>query len=86
MLQLNRQNNLNRYYYDSLHDTLTVYLDKSKDMYSEEIYKGIYIIYDEYSDNIIGAEILDFKYRNIEQLKNRLPIEVMNVVNNFEYS
>lgn len=72
----------NKYYYDPLYDTLTIYLNKETNFYSEEEFSGIYIMYSEENDTVIGAEILYFKSRNNKLLSKRLPKEIMNIVDN----
>lgn len=74
----------NKYYYDPLYDTLTIYLDKETNFYAEEEFSGIYIMYSEKNDVVVGAEILYFKSRNSKLLSERLPKEIMSIVNNVD--
>jgi len=72
----------NNYYYDSFHDICTIYLKKANSIYSTEESKGIFIMYDEDTDEIIGAEILYYSNRLKVNLEKKLPIQLMEIVNN----
>lgn len=72
------------YYYDSSNDICSIYLKKANHVYSEEESKGIFIIYDENTDEIIGAEILYYSNRLKVNLQNKLPKQVMDIVNNLK--
>lgn len=72
------------YYYDSSQDICNIYLKKATHVYSEEESKGIFIIYDEDTDEIIGAEILYYSNRLKSNLKKNLPKQVMDIVDNLE--
>ncbi len=72
------------YYYDSSHDICSIYLKKANHVYSEEESKGIFIIYDEDTDEIIGAEILYYSNRLKANLQKKLPKQVMDIVDNLK--
>ena len=61
-----------KYHYNPDFDTLNIYLDKGKFVYSDEEYAGIYILRDEKDDHLVGIEILDFSQRNRDGLREKL--------------
>lgn len=62
------------YYYDPTYDTLNIYLGKSYRFNSIENYPGIFFIYDEDTNNLIGLEILDFSHKSKIWLNNNIRI------------
>ena len=62
-----RQRKVN-YIYDPATDCLNVYLATANRFYSDEEQKGIYKIYNEEKDDLIGIEIMYYRLRNMVQL------------------
>lgn len=61
------------YIYDPATDCLNVYLATATHFYSDEEQKGIYKIYNEETDDLIGIEIMYYSVRNKEQLSTLFP-------------
>lgn len=61
------------YIYDSANDCLNIYLATARRFYSDEEQRGIYKIYNEETDDLIGVEIMYYSVRNKAQLSKMLP-------------
>lgn len=72
------------YFYSPTYDTLNLYIGKARSFSAEENDKGIYIIRDDDTDEIIGIEIIDFSKRNrshiIDKLPKTLPLEINSFI------
>lgn len=64
------------YNYDKNHDILDVFIEKFCPVFSEEIYSGIYILYDRTTDFISGVTIMDYTKRDKCYINNFLPFSI----------
>lgn len=77
MMLLNKTYNC---YYDEDFDDLTIRKKDSHSVYSDEIYSNIFIYRESESDKVVGAQILCYKNRAQEVLKQYLPKRIYNML------
>lgn len=75
--------NLLQYSYNWEYDILDIFIEKGRPTFSEEIYYGLYILYDRVSNDVIGVSIMDYTKRDTQYIMQFLPFDIdFNIVNN----
>ena len=69
-----------KYHYDKDFDSLTIFLDRSDNAFSEEVINNVYFVKDEDDDRLVSIEILYFMNRSLQNLQNVLPNNIYNFV------
>lgn len=71
-----------KYHYDKDYDSLTIFLDKSDNAFSEEVINNVYFIKDDEDERLISIEILYFMNRSMKNLEYILPNNIYQFVYN----
>ena len=67
-----------RIYYDEELDYLTIFVGESRPNYGEDIAPGVTIFKDQYTDEIIGIGIQEFKEKtsSLKEIELKLPFKI----------
>ncbi|MBI2449593.1 hypothetical protein HYV49_04830 [Candidatus Pacearchaeota archaeon] len=67
-----------RIYYDEELDYLTIFIGESRPNYGEDITPGVTIFKDQYTDEIIGIGIQEFKEKtsSLQEIELKLPFKI----------
>ena len=67
-----------RIYYDEELDYLTIFVGESRPNYGEDIASGVTIFKDQYTDEIVGIGIQEFKEKtkSLQEIELKLPFKI----------
>ncbi len=67
-----------RIYYDEELDYLTIFVGESKPNYGEDIASGVTIFKDQYTNEVIGIGIQEFKEKtkSLQEIELKLPFKI----------